>query len=395
CGYHPASVAARDAPTAAPSESASPSISAKLSALPTPRPPDTTMAASVSSGRSLRSWVTRSVMCAPLAVSVNSTVTGSSAAAPGDTSGATAFGRTATIGMPAVTFDLTMMAPPKMDCSATGPPSPGVRSTASVSTPEPVLTASRPATSLPSAVAGTSPGGGGRRGAQRGGSRGGRRGHVARHALAVGGVALGGAVRGEPLPARLRAGPQPDRGRLAEPARQREQFERDLLDRLTVVRGEDEDLRHATARPFRSDELLRGEELGRLDAAVALILDDRACRTGRPLAETDHLGRGGSEPHLGGVDPGVGDAQHFDRLLLRRHDPLERRVPWLVDLLDHADHGGQRSRHLVVAVVCLPVDGDGRPVDLHLAGQGELGDAEALGQHRGDHAHPGVGRLRA
>ena len=55
-----------------------------------------------------------------------------------------------------VTLDFTMMAPPKMDCSATGPSSPGVRSTASVSTPEPILTASRPAISLPSPVAGTS-----------------------------------------------------------------------------------------------------------------------------------------------------------------------------------------------------------------------------------------------
>ena len=50
-------------------------------------------------------------------------MTGSSAAAPGDASGGTAFGRTATIGMPVVTLDFTMMAPPKMDCSATGPPS--------------------------------------------------------------------------------------------------------------------------------------------------------------------------------------------------------------------------------------------------------------------------------
>ena len=80
-----------------------PSISAKFSALPTPRPPDTTMDASVSSGRSLRSAMTRSVMCAPLAASLSSTVTCSSAASPGAASGGTAFGRTATIGMPPVT----------------------------------------------------------------------------------------------------------------------------------------------------------------------------------------------------------------------------------------------------------------------------------------------------
>ena len=43
CGYQPASVAAREAPTAAPSESASFSIRAKFSPAPTPRPPETTI----------------------------------------------------------------------------------------------------------------------------------------------------------------------------------------------------------------------------------------------------------------------------------------------------------------------------------------------------------------
>src|SRR5262249_44127858 len=99
---------------------------------------------------------TRSVMCAPLAASLSSTLTGSSAAAPGDASGGTAFGRTATIGMPVVTLDFTMIAPPKMDCSATGVPPSSARSTASVSTPELILTASLPAPSLPSGVDGTS-----------------------------------------------------------------------------------------------------------------------------------------------------------------------------------------------------------------------------------------------
>src|SRR5215470_12287724 len=89
------------------------------------------------------------------ATSLTATVTFSSCAAPGDGagSGAIAFGRTATIGIPARTRDCTMMAPPKIDCSATSPSS---RPTASVSTPDPVLTASRPAISRPSAVLATS-----------------------------------------------------------------------------------------------------------------------------------------------------------------------------------------------------------------------------------------------
>jgi hypothetical protein len=58
-GYQLASTAARDAPTAAPSESASASTTEKLSAEPTPRPQATTIAASVSSGRSPFSSTTR------------------------------------------------------------------------------------------------------------------------------------------------------------------------------------------------------------------------------------------------------------------------------------------------------------------------------------------------
>ncbi len=50
-----------------------------------------------------------------------------------------------------------MIEPPKFGCSATGlPSSPAVTLTASVSTPEFVLTASRPAISLPSVVPATS-----------------------------------------------------------------------------------------------------------------------------------------------------------------------------------------------------------------------------------------------
>ncbi len=64
-------------------------------------------------------------------------------------SGVIAFGRTVMIGVPVLTLDFTTIAPPKIDCSATRPsPMP----TASVISPEPVLTASRPAISLPSAV---------------------------------------------------------------------------------------------------------------------------------------------------------------------------------------------------------------------------------------------------
>ena len=52
-------------------------------------------------------------------------------------------------GVPVLTAECTIVAPPKTDCSATiWPSSPAVSPTASASRPEFVLTASRPATSL-------------------------------------------------------------------------------------------------------------------------------------------------------------------------------------------------------------------------------------------------------
>ena len=52
-GAYPASTAARDAPTAAPSLSAKLNNNLKFSALPSARPPDTTRAAVCRSGRSV------------------------------------------------------------------------------------------------------------------------------------------------------------------------------------------------------------------------------------------------------------------------------------------------------------------------------------------------------
>jgi hypothetical protein len=57
------------------------------------------------------------------------------------------------IATPLLTVAWTLTDPPKLACDTSADPSgPAVTSTASVSTPAPALTASRPATSLPSAV---------------------------------------------------------------------------------------------------------------------------------------------------------------------------------------------------------------------------------------------------
>ncbi len=60
------------------------------------------------------------------------------------------------IGVPEVTVECTTVAPPKIDCSATSVPPSADSPVASVRTPELVLIARRPATSLPCAVAATS-----------------------------------------------------------------------------------------------------------------------------------------------------------------------------------------------------------------------------------------------
>ena len=122
-GYQPASVTARDAPTAAPRASASSSMILNPSADPVPRPPDTTICASVRSGRSPLAATARSVTFAVFAASLAANSTATISAAPGDGSALTAFGRTAMMGVPLVTFECTVIAPPKFGCSATGVPS--------------------------------------------------------------------------------------------------------------------------------------------------------------------------------------------------------------------------------------------------------------------------------
>src|SRR3954452_14121802 len=99
CGTQPASTTAREAPTAAPSESASVSMIVKLSALPMPRPPDTTTDASESCGREPFSSTTESTIFAPLAASETVTDTDTFSAAPDTGAGATEYDRTGKIGV--------------------------------------------------------------------------------------------------------------------------------------------------------------------------------------------------------------------------------------------------------------------------------------------------------
>jgi hypothetical protein len=99
--------AAREAPTAAPRASATRSMRAKFSAPFTPRPPETTMSASVRPGRSDFSRGVRESTVTPVAAAENSTVTCSTSGAAGAGSGVVALGLTVMIAAPSVTWAFT------------------------------------------------------------------------------------------------------------------------------------------------------------------------------------------------------------------------------------------------------------------------------------------------
>ena len=106
CGFQPESTAAREAPTAPPKASASASTSSKLP--PVPRPPATTMAASVSSGRPVAWRGALLTICAVLAASETVTANTSTVPAPAASSGVAALGLTVMIGVPLVTLACTV-----------------------------------------------------------------------------------------------------------------------------------------------------------------------------------------------------------------------------------------------------------------------------------------------
>ncbi len=129
---------------------------AKFSAPLTPRPPETTIAASVSSGRPVDSRGVREVTLVPVARAPKETDRASTVPAAGAASTGAEFGLTVMTGVPLETRDLVVKEAANTDCVATGPSSPASRSTASVMTPEPMRTARRAAISLASAEDGTS-----------------------------------------------------------------------------------------------------------------------------------------------------------------------------------------------------------------------------------------------
>ncbi len=83
-------------------------MTAKFSAPLTPRPPETTIAASVSSGRPVDSRGVRETILVPVAFSENVTSSASTAPAAGAGSTAAEFGLTVMTGVPLETRDLVV-----------------------------------------------------------------------------------------------------------------------------------------------------------------------------------------------------------------------------------------------------------------------------------------------
>ena len=96
-----------------------------------------------------------------------------------------------------------------------------------------------------------------------------------------------------------------------------------------------------------------------------------------------------------GLDPDVGERDGLLRLRLRAHDPLERRVPRLVDRVRHGDDGGQRRGDHVVPELGLALARELRSVDRQLGDLGDQRPAEPVGHGRPEHGAVRVAGLLA
>ena len=200
-------------------------------------------------------------------------------------------------------------------------------------------------------------------------------------------------LRGAELPGlgreRLRA-LAGDHGRdvaVAERRRLREHAERALLQLVAVVLEEDE-RRHQTSLFSARKSTIA---CAALPSSSILRASPRA--GGSPSAST--VGPRAGLARLAGVDAEVGEREDVLRLLLRAHDPLERRVARLVDRVAHRDDRGQRRLERVVAELRLPLDADGAAVDRELHRLRDDRPAEPLGDRRPEDGAVGVGGLLA
>src|SRR5262245_29897362 len=150
------------------------------------------------------------------------------------------------------------------------------------------------------------------------------------------------------------------------------------------------------SRPGRqaSEDLELVEQVDDALERLAVVLDlltGLALRRGRDRGD---LLTGARPADRTRVEPEVARGDGVDGLVLRRHDPLERRVARLDDPGGHAHDRGQRRLDDVVTVLGLALDGDLAVGDLDVLRERERRPAEQLGDLTRDRARVTVGRLR-
>ncbi len=364
-GTHPASTIARLAPAAPCSSVASSSIIAYADASPSPRPPETTTAASSRDGpdrssawlavdRGRSRWRPR---CPWLRV-------GSAAGGPPAGSATKDLARMTKIpGPSAVNLDLTVRVPPKTGCSAVSPPS--SRQPGDVGEHRAVEAHREPPGDVAAVVARRDQDRVGRAGGPRPGPRSprprarraARRRRRPRHGPPTRRTRRAARRTGAvPVP-QLIASTRPARPRAAvSSSRLGVEMPPDVGSHRTQMVSDG----HSCSL---SDDFLGLEE--RDDACRAVALVDHDLALGSRLGRLDVRRSLGARPRRppGRASPRSATLSVVDRLGLGRHDPLERRVPRLDDARGHGDDGRQRAGHLVVARLGLALDADRRAVD--------------------------------
>ncbi len=119
-----------------------------------------------------------------------------------------------------------------------------------------------------------------------------------------------------------------------------------------------------------------------------------AVRGGRAVVSSTSL-HATDRPTWAASTPRSASDERLQRLLLRRHDPLERRVAGLAGLVGHRQHQRQRRADHLGRGVAVALDPDLVALGLDDRRQRHLRPAQPLGEHRRDDAHRAVGRGHA
>ena len=164
-----------------------------------------------------------------------------------------------------------------------------------------------------------------------------------RHALVVGDPHRPRAVRAGALRERAHTGADEHAADVAADLRRlRKYTERALRNRAFMMLEKDQRLGHQTSR-FET----RNSRICSAPEPSSSIF--RASPRARRRVQRDHRRRG----RLGASD--IHGRKRLLRLLLRAHDPLQRRIPRRVDRVRDRDHRRQRRADRVVAVLGLPL----------------------------------------